>query len=92
MIDDQLYITILLITMIIIIIGLGFHTPAEEMEDTLSVEWAVNRWLSGGVPKEKLVMGLATYGRTFTLKDRRRNGVGSAATGSEPLNHFNDGT
>ena len=49
--------------------GLGLHTEAEEVEDTLSVEW---EW-------EKLVLGLATYGRTFTLRDWHWSGVGTAA-------------
>ena len=49
--------------------GLGLNTAAEEVEDTLSVEW---EW-------EKLVLGLATYGRTFTLRDWHGSGVGTAA-------------
>ena len=30
-------------------------------------EWAVHTWISQGVPKEKLILGLAFYGRSFKL-------------------------
>ena len=48
----------------------------------LNVDWAVNYWLSKGMPKEKLVLGLATFGRTFTLSDSNRIVEGSSAKGA----------
>ena len=38
-------------------------------------------WLKKGTPKEKLVLGLATYGRSFTLQDPNIRGVGAPASG-----------
>ena len=35
----------------------------------LNIDWAINYWLEKGVPKDKFVLGLATYGRVFTLAD-----------------------
>lgn len=35
----------------------------------LNVDWAVNYWLQRGFPKHKFILGLATYGRPFRLKD-----------------------
>ena len=32
-------------------------------------EWVVQTWISQGVPKEKLILGLAFYGRSFKLHD-----------------------
>ena len=47
--------------------------------------WAVNYWLDLGMPKEKLVAGLITYGRGFTLGDiKNDNEMGAFATGSAP--------
>ncbi|CAF1153768.1 unnamed protein product, partial [Brachionus calyciflorus] len=47
----------------------------------LNVDWAVNYWLQRGFPKEKFVLGLATYGRPFKLKSPSLNEPG----------HLNDG-
>jgi chitinase len=46
-----------------------------------NVDWAVNYWLAGGMAANKIVLGLATYGRSFTLAISSNNQPGSAATG-----------
>eukprot|EP00092_Neocalanus_flemingeri_P031053 GFUD01033733.1.p1 GENE.GFUD01033733.1~~GFUD01033733.1.p1 ORF type:complete len:520 (+),score=153.64 GFUD01033733.1:169-1728(+) len=35
--------------------------------DELTVDFAVNYWLSKGCPRNKMVVGIPTYGRTWTL-------------------------
>jgi len=52
-------------------------TPAAQ----LNIDWAARYWVSGGASKAKLVIGLATYGRCFTLANANNNGLGAAATG-----------
>lgn len=47
----------------------------------LSVDYAVNLWLSRGCAKDKLVMGMGTYGRTFTLVNKARTGLNADASG-----------
>ena len=42
---------------------------------------AINYWLSQGAPAEKLILGMATYGRSFTLANPKNNGVGAASRG-----------
>ncbi len=35
--------------------------------------WAANYWVAKGCPKEKLMIGMPGYGRTFTLLDSQQN-------------------
>ncbi|XP_076044184.1 chitinase-3-like protein 1 [Oratosquilla oratoria] len=47
-----------------------------------NVAFGAQYWIDLGVPKEKLVMGIPTYGRCFTLDDIKENGM--LAHASEP--------
>ncbi|XP_046436427.1 probable chitinase 2 [Neodiprion fabricii] len=47
----------------------------------LNVNASVHYWLSQGAPAEKLVLGTALYGRTFTLSNFAKNVPGSEASG-----------
>lgn len=47
----------------------------------LNVQWAANYWLSLGLPREKLILGMPLYGRTFTLTDVNIRGVGAPSSG-----------
>lgn len=40
----------------------------------LNVDYAVNYWLDLGAPKSKLVLGMGTYGRCWSLNDGNVNG------------------
>ncbi|XP_033739615.1 chitotriosidase-1-like isoform X2 [Pecten maximus] len=48
-------------------------------EANLNLAWAASYWFTEGVPKHKLNIGLAVYGRSFTLTDPSQYGVGAAA-------------
>ncbi|XP_014210782.1 acidic mammalian chitinase-like [Copidosoma floridanum] len=50
-------------------------------ERLLNVNESINYWLSEGATREKLVLGIPTYGRTFTLKDPKNNRIGAPTTG-----------
>jgi chitinase len=51
-------------------------------EKVYNVDWVVQYWLSKGLPKDKLVLGMATYGRTFQLENgKSENRLGARATG-----------
>ena len=47
----------------------------------MNVDWTVNYWLENGCPREKLVLGVATYGRVFKLKDSYKNEPGDLNDG-----------
>jgi len=50
----------------------GFNAPLyKEADDsgyfaTLNTNWSAHYWQSKGMPKEKIVVGLPTYGHSFT--------------------------
>ena len=57
------------------------YAPSSDSEwrKQLSVSFAAKMWTRLGTPKEKLVIGMPTYGRSFTLSDRSQYVVNSPA-------------
>ncbi|XP_076366400.1 putative chitinase 10 [Tachypleus tridentatus] len=54
----------------------------------LCIDYGVKMWEKLGAPKDKLVIGMATYGRSFTLSDPRNNGINDQATGGGKEGEF----
>merc|ERR1712142_363792 len=52
----------------------GHHT-AMVGDDKLTVPYAVDFWMKGGMPANKIALGLATYGRAFKLKSPKETGL-----------------
>jgi chitinase len=48
----------------------------------LDVHSCVQAWLNAGTPKEKLIVGMATYGRSFSIVPTSNSGVNTGATGA----------
>ena len=57
------------------------HSSDSEWRKQLSVDHASNLWVRLGAPREKLIIGMPTYGRSFTLSNEKRFGVNSPSTG-----------
>ncbi|AWP10329.1 putative acidic mammalian chitinase-like [Scophthalmus maximus] len=56
----------------------GHHSPLDQRtaDDQLNTAFAMKYWQDQGVPAEKLILGLAAFGRTFTLSTTS-SGVGA---------------
>ncbi|XP_042870993.1 acidic mammalian chitinase-like [Penaeus japonicus] len=65
----------------------GHNAPLAKRHDeigyfsTLNIEWATRYWLQKGMPKEKLLVGIPTYGRTWRLLSSAWHNVGAPAVG-----------
>ena len=54
-------------------------TGASNFHKKLTVDFSVGEWHRKGASKEKLVVGLPTYGRTFTLPSGNLTDIGAPA-------------
>ena len=43
--------------------------------------WTINFWLDAGCPRDRLVVGLPTYGMSFTLKNAHSHGLRAPVLG-----------
>ena len=48
----------------------------------------MNKYKDGGVPKEKLLVGMSSYGRCFSLSNANVNGLGAPASGPCPAGKY----
>ena len=67
----------------------GHHTAlyprsdeTDEIQRTLNVDFAVRYWIEKGFIREKINLGLATYGRSFQINDPTEHDLGSATEGA----------
>ncbi|EPB79365.1 chitin binding Peritrophin-A domain protein [Ancylostoma ceylanicum] len=64
----------------------GFNSPLYAREDmpeaekVWNIDWAANHWREKGMPKEKIIIGIPTYGRGWTLKNPENITVGTLGT------------
>ncbi|CAL1527918.1 unnamed protein product [Lymnaea stagnalis] len=58
---------------------IGHHSLLSEVGDVINI------WISKGHPREKLVIGIPTFGRSFKLKDVSQTNLGAPAAGHGKL-------
>jgi len=64
----------------------GHNSPLYARQDEvaheryLNMDFAAKYWVDAGCPAEKLIIGMALYGRAFTLDNAANNGVGAPAS------------
>jgi chitinase len=56
-------------------------TASSEYLSKLTTDYSTREWIRLGAPKEKLMIGMATYGRSFTLEDTKKFDIGDSAIG-----------
>lgn len=59
-----------------------------EWRKQLSMDAGVKLWERMGAPKSKLVIGLATYGRSFTLSNTAQHGMNAPTSGGGKAGEF----
>ncbi|XVE71246.1 hypothetical protein DITRI_Ditri10aG0135300 [Diplodiscus trichospermus] len=62
----------------------GMHSALFDPHSNTSSSYGIGSWIRAGVPPQKLVMGLASYGHTWKLQDPSVNGIGAPANGVGP--------
>uniref|UniRef100_A0A0N5AT43 Chitin-binding type-2 domain-containing protein n=1 Tax=Syphacia muris TaxID=451379 RepID=A0A0N5AT43_9BILA len=62
----------------------------EVWKQNLNIEFAAKYWIKNGMPLEKLVIGIPTYGRGWTLKDPINNNIGSPGSASKTTNYVGE--
>lgn len=61
---------------------------ASTYQKKLTVDFSAREWVRRGAPAEKLLIGIPTYGRTFTLSDETQFDINAPAVGGGKPGNF----
>ncbi|XP_023236728.1 probable chitinase 10 [Centruroides sculpturatus] len=56
----------------------------------LNTDYALNYWIKKGAPRNKLTVGVAVFGRSFTLLDKKKNGLYAPIKGKGRAAEYTD--
>lgn len=65
-----------------------YKIPGDLNGNTNNIDFSVNYFIKKGAPAEKIILGIPTYGRSFTLANPQKNGVGATASGAGQAGTF----
>ena len=63
-----------------------YKTPG--YDETFNADFSINYWIQNGADPRKIVMGMPTYGRSFTLVDEQKHSFLSPTTGGAEAGEF----
>ncbi|XP_059149987.1 acidic mammalian chitinase-like [Physella acuta] len=64
------------------------NDPKSGEKAQLYQEWSIDYWLNVGISKDKLIVGLPTYGMSFTLADPSDHGLHAPAAGGGKMGDY----
>ncbi|KAK0055485.1 acidic mammalian chitinase [Biomphalaria pfeifferi] len=64
------------------------NDPKNGEKAQLYQEWSIDYWLNVGISKDKLIVGLPTYGMTFTLADQSKHGIHAPSAGAGRMGDY----
>ncbi|GAB1597576.1 chitinase-like protein 3 [Argonauta hians] len=64
------------------------HKDSAGEKSELNTNWSIKYWLDVGIPKSKLIAGIATYGMSFTLANPSIHGLYAPAKGGGRMGRY----
>lgn len=64
------------------------YSHPDDFEPTFNLNYTINYWLSKGMHRSKIIMGIPLYGQSFTLASRKDHGLNSKTYGGASAGKF----
>ena len=64
------------------------YSHSDDFEPTFNLNYTINYWLTKGMDRSKIIMGIPLYGQSFTLASRKDHGLNSKTYGGASAGKF----
>lgn len=68
----------------------GAQAALYDLRSHLSTSYGIGSWLDAGIPDYKVVMGMPMYGRSWTLRNKKKVTIGAPAVAAGPRQNLSD--